>query len=337
MVRLSGARIGGRLDVTAAQLDGSSDPALDATRVRAEQGMVLRDAVLLGGDESQAAVELRGAQIGGDLDLLGARLGNDRGLSLRMSVATVQGALIMLRLAVTAGGINMRGASLAGLHDDPSQLAGHVGLQLDGLTYRGIPGDPAVQVTVQQRIDWLRRMPAYAAQPYRQVAAAYQAAGHEEEARRVLVAQQQHLGDSGVLTGWARRRHRLVGVTLGYGYQSWRAVAGLLVTIAVAAALLVSAGSATVRADAAAGGRGAAGAGSVANVTATGDCPVVDRIGLAIDTTVPLVDTGAAARCTIVTSGAGQTVLVLGWVLRLLGWAFATLVVAGYTGLVRRG
>jgi hypothetical protein len=181
-----------------------------------------------------------------------------------------------------------------------------------------------VRITVQHRIGWLRQLESYAAQPYRQLAAAYQAAGHEEEARRVLVAQQEHLRDSGLLTGWARRRHRLLGVTLGYGYQSWRAVAGLLATIAVAVVLLVTAGSATARAEAT--GR------------PVGGCPLVERIGLAIDTTVPLVDTGSATRCVIVSdSGTGQTVLVATWVLRLLGWAFATLVVAGYTGLVRRG
>jgi hypothetical protein len=65
---------------------------------------------------------------------------------------------------------------------------------------------------------------------------------------------------------------------------------------------------------------------------------VVERIGLAIDATVPLVDTGSASRCMIVADSAtGQAVFVVSWVLRLLGWAFATLVVAGYTGLVRRG
>jgi hypothetical protein len=324
MVRLAGARVGGRLDLVDAQLDGSSDPAFDGTRLQAAQGMMLRGAVLTGGDHRRGSLQLRSARIGGDLDIRAGRLRNERGLALRLSQATVQGPLIMTPVTVEAGGVSLRDASVGALHDDPSDLDAGVPLWLDGLTYRGIPGDPEVRVTVRQRIGWLRRMDAYAAQPYRQLAAAYQAAGHEEEARRLLVAQQEHLRDSGLLTGWARRRHRLLGVTLGYGYQSWRAVAGLLATIAVAIVLLVGAGSATTRAGA--GGQPAAG------------CPVVERIGLAIDATVPLVDTGSATRCTIAAdSGAGQAVLVVTWVLRLLGWAFATLVVAGYTGLVRRG
>jgi hypothetical protein len=323
MVRLSGARVGGRLDLVDAQLDGSSDPGFDGTRLQAAQGMMLRGAAVTGGDHRRGSLQLRGARIGGDLDLRGARLRNERGLAFRLSQATVQGPLIMTPVAVEAGGISMRHASVGALHDNPADLGRHVSLWLDGLTYRGLPGDPGVRVTVQQRIGWLRRMESYAAQPYRQLAAAYQAAGHEEEARRVLVAQQEHLHDSGLLTGWARRRHRLLGVTLGYGYQSWRAVAGLLATIAVAVALLVAAGSATARAEA--GGQQAV------------RCPVVERVGLAIDTTVPLVNTGSATRCAIVAeSGTGEAVLVVTWLLRLLGWAFATLVVAGYTGLVRR-
>ena len=72
-------------------------------------------------------------------------------------------------------------------------------------------------------------------------------------------------------------------------------------------------------------------------VPAGGPCPVVDRVGLAIDAAVPLVSTGARDRCRLATGTAtGQRLAVGGWVLTLLGWGSATLVVAGYTGLVRR-
>ena len=87
---------------------------------------------------------------------------------------------------------------------------------------------------VTERLRWLARMPAYAAQPYRQLAAAYQAAGHPDDARRVLVAQQEHLRRSGALTGWSRLRHRLFGLTLQYGYQPLRAVALLSATLLAA-------------------------------------------------------------------------------------------------------
>jgi hypothetical protein len=63
----------------------------------------------------------------------------------------------------------------------------------------------------------------------------------------------------------------------------------------------------------------------------------VDRIGLAVDTSIPLVSTGAADRCQLATGTAsGQGLAAAGWLLTLLGWASATLVVAGYSGWVRR-
>lgn len=125
--------------------------------------------------------------------------------------------------------------------------------------------------------------------------------------------------ESGRLAGWSRLRHRLLGLTLGYGYQTWRAVVGLAVVVLAAVALFL----------------GLAG-GTVARPADTA-CPAVDRIGLAIDTAVPLVQTGAGDRCDLATGTAsGRVLAVAGWGITLLGWGFASLVVAGYTGLVRR-
>ena len=47
--------------------------------------------------------------------------------------------------------------------------------------------------------------------------------------------------------------------------------------------------------------------------------------------------TSAGDRCEVATDTAtGRELAVSGWILTLLGWGSATLVVAGYTGLVRR-
>jgi hypothetical protein len=56
-----------------------------------------------------------------------------------------------------------------------------------------------------------------------------------------------------------------------------------------------------------------------------------------VDAAIPLVSTGAADRCQLATAtGSGQALAAAGWALTLLGWATATLVVAGYSGWVRR-
>jgi hypothetical protein len=135
-------------------------------------------------------------------------------------------------------------------------------------------------------------------------------------ARRVLVAQQEYLHRS--LTGWTRLQHRLFGLTLQYGYQPVRAVALLAAVLAIGIGLFLglSAGTST---------------------PAGTECPAVDRIGLAVDVAIPLVSTGATDRCQLATgTGSGQALAAAGWLLTLLGWAAATLVVAGHSGWVRR-
>jgi hypothetical protein len=314
-VRLAGGRLGGQLNLERATIDGGADAALAATRLRVEQAVRMQDAVLRCTGEA-AAVELRSARIGGDLDLERTRVANPGGVALRLNTAAVEGRAVLSELVVERGGLDFRDSTVGAFYDDPaSAVPAEDGfVELSGLTYRGVPGHPGVQVA--DRLAWLARMTAYAAQPYRQLAAAYQAAGHEDEARRVLVAQQQHLDRS--LTGWARLRHRLFGLTLQYGYQPGRAVALLAAVLAVAVALFLGLAGGT-RAE------------------AGGGCPAVDRIGLAVDAAVPLVSTGAADRCQLATgTRPGQALAAAGWVLTLLGWASGTLVIAGYSGWVRR-
>jgi hypothetical protein len=315
-IRLSGSRIGGRLDLVGAVVDGGTTPALLATRIEVAQEVSLNGAAFRSAGDA-AAVDLRSARIAGDLDAGHTRVANPDGVALRLNTATVQGRAVLSELVVERGGLDFRDTAVGAFYDDPaSALPAEDGfVELSGLTYRGVPGHPGVRVA--ERLAWLARMPAYAAQPYRQLAAAYQAAGHEDEARRVLVAQQRHLHRS--LSGWARLRHRLFGLILQYGYQPARAVAVLAAVLAVAVGLFLGLP----------GGTRTPGGGAA--------CVAVDRIGLAVDTSIPLVSTGAADRCQLATGTAsGQGLAAAGWVLTLLGWASATLVVAGYSGWVRR-
>jgi hypothetical protein len=48
------------------------------------------------------------------------------------------------------------------------------------------------------------------------------------------------------------------------------------------------------------------------------------------------VKTGARDRCTTTFGTTGQVLMVVGWTLQVLAWAFATLFVAGLTGAVRK-
>ncbi|MET9230915.1 hypothetical protein [Lentzea sp. NPDC003310] len=65
-------------------------------------------------------------------------------------------------------------------------------------------------------------------------------------------------------------------------------------------------------------------------------CSPVNRIGLAADLALPLVKLGGSPRCEPSNGPAGQWTTGVGWVVQVLGWSFATLSVAGFTGLVRK-
>ena len=55
---------------------------------------------------------------------------------------------------------------------------------------------------------------------------------------------------------------------------------------------------------------------------------------MGIEYSLPLVDTGVSTTCTTVSHG--QWLILFGLMLQLLGWAFATLFVAGFTNAVRK-
>ena len=120
---------------------------------------------------------------------------------------------------------------------------------------------------------------------------------------------------------------RITKVTLGYGYQPWRALlflAGVVVASCVRAVVL-----------------GAHGALAQTDKTATPgrSCTVVQQISVGLDRNLPVgtsfgpgqvrpdhgfgqCDRGLAERCR--------------WVLRLAAWVFAALFIAGFTSAVRK-
>lgn len=330
-VRLQGTHIGGGLQLTTARLVNRSGPALAAAQLQVTQAFEAWEGVANGAGDDGAVV-LRGAHVGGSLDARGAWVGNgsgpaldadgirvDQDLSLAEGFrASGEGVLGVVRLSAAAVG--------GRLHLDPSAVTNisvsSARWELDGLRYSGLPYGYRVD-------DWLRMLreatPEYAAQPYRQFAAAAAAAGHDGDARRILIAQRRDQLDSRQLTAQPERFFaQLTGWTLGFGYQPWRALLLLLATAALSIMLTLFVGAAgglrhTERA-----------------ITPGGECSVVERIGVGLDLSLPLVKTGAQGQCAPTTTRTGSTITVLGWLLQLLAWAFATLFVAGFTGAVRK-
>ncbi|MFI5606857.1 hypothetical protein ACIA77_06585, partial [Amycolatopsis sp. NPDC051903] len=331
-VRLPGAHIGGHLSCHGATLHNDSGPALDANAVQTGGAVFLSDGFSATGTGDRGAVILRTGHIGSQLVCNGATLHNDSGPALDATRVQTSGAVFLVQgLSATGDGegvvLDLTDLRVGGaLFFDPTALEHKRGagarLGVDGLVYSGLPRTNST--------DWLSLLgeatPAYSAQPYQQLAAAHRAAGHDREARRVLIQQRRDQIRRGALTGRGERSWaRLTGLLLGYGYQPWRALWGLLATLTLAGLITAWLGA----------------HGGLAQIqtppSATpAACTLVERVGVGLDLGTPLISTGARAHCDTTNTTTGQTLTVLGWGLRLLAWGFATLFIAGFTGAVRK-
>jgi hypothetical protein len=371
-VRLTGAHIGGQLNCLGAQLTNDTGPALSADGLTVDGSITLANGCTATGRGEKGAVRLTGAHIGGQLNCLRAQLTNVTGPALSADRLTVDGS-ISLTDGCTAtghgesGAVRLTGAHIGGqLMCSGAELSNQIGPVLDlthadagpfrltpgfaagerwsvelaGLTYQGIPRDGPLDWW----LDLLRNhTPAYAAQPWQQLAAVHRAAGHERDARRILIAQQDDRRrrllrpDSG-----ERFRHRvslwlyrtylsLTKLVVGYGYQTWRALIALLLILLTAAGLGLLSGYYH-----AVPGQHVASHTKATNAPGT-PCSTVEQIGLGVDLGLPLIKTNVRARCDLDSSSKpGQWITAGSWVLLVFSWGAATLVVAGYTGVVRR-
>jgi hypothetical protein len=327
-VRLVGAHCG-QLDCQLGMIHNDTGPALVADGLRVDQLVHLHLFEAIGAGED-GAVRLSGAHLGA-LDCTSATMRNDSGPALAAeglqvdqdvhfrggfeAVGAGDGVTLDLSEVRIGGALEFAPAQLEHTPNRHAQLA------LDGLTYAGLPKG------ISSR-NWLHLLregtKSYAAQPYQHFASAHRAAGNDEGVRTILMEQRRDQIHRGGLRGRDRAWARLTGVTLGYGYQPWRALL-FLIAVAITAVILAL----TL------GAQGGLARTDPQPPTAT-QCSVVERVAVGLDLGLPLVKTGTQAHCEPTTSTTGQVLTVAGWGLQVLAWAFATLFVAGFTGAVRK-
>jgi hypothetical protein len=299
-IRLSGAVIAGQLNLTSAWIANPEGPALVADYLETRSNVLLNHGFRAHARHSTGTVRLVGARIGGRLLCEGgqAHAIEPADLALNFSQTHVAGDVLL-----------------------PTSFA--VGmLMVTGLTYGGMTR----HATLAEWLDMLASKTShYTSQPYFQLAAAHRAAGHERDVRRIHLARQRDLLRRGELDFLGRLWHRITGLTVGYGYRP--AVALLWWVGAVLVSVLLIAGVAGP-------------AGLTTRVNTSGQpqqCSVVEQVGLALNTATPLVKPDSQQRCQLdANTGLGQIVVAGTWFLQVLAWAFVTLFVAGFTGLVRK-
>ncbi|MEU7788379.1 hypothetical protein [Amycolatopsis sp. NPDC049159] len=324
-IRLLGAHIGNSLELDRATVTNATGPALHAERLRADTNLFMRDATISGAGKL-GAIRLLGAHIGGQALLSVSRVDNSSGPLLVLHEMQIAGLLLFPPAVVCAAG--RQEVSRHRCPDSDRTITAH------GLTYTSL-----------QEISWrqwlhllVHHTIVYRPQPFQQLAATERAAGHDNNAREVLIAQQHDLrrrAPRALGNRLALGRHALWGWLGRYGYRAHRLVLALAVVLAFAAGLSLVAGHVTTR-------PGHQAAERVPPATAKPDaagtpCSPVELIGLGIDRGLPLGATGLRARCDLDTATRwGQMFTVILWVLQALLWGLATLAIAAYTGLVRK-
>jgi hypothetical protein len=214
-VRLLGARIAGQLNLAGAHLANPDGYAFNADRMTVAGTMFCDN-----GFRAEGEMRMLGVRIGGRLRFDGADLANPGGNVLTADQMVVTEGVYCQDGFQAEGGISLYRTNIGVLCDDPGSWPRR--LVLDGFTYEGLyPYLPA-----GRRLKWLRRMDDYRAQPYEQLAAYYRRLGHDEQARRVLLAQLR--ARTNERPWWARSWGWFQDVLAGYGYAPGRAVGWLV-------------------------------------------------------------------------------------------------------------
>ncbi|MEU9703650.1 oxidoreductase [Streptomyces sp. NPDC047981] len=230
-VRMRGAQLPGGLFMRGARLES---PGPDGVAL-AVDNVVASSLNFSGGFTANGTVRLRGAQISDSLSFEGAVLNGapdgEGPVLLGMLLQAVDFDFTLAR--PPAGAVDLRGARVSYLHDSRQSWPDVV--ELDGFVYGTIKVDEAGErreaavrrEPVADRVEWIRRSSGYSPQPYEQLASWYRSVGHDDDARRVLLAKQRHRRRT--LPPANRVWGLLLDLTVGYGYRPW--LAGLWLVV----------------------------------------------------------------------------------------------------------
>ena len=337
----------------------------------AAYGMRVSDDVFLDtGFTAAGTVSFAAAHFGRSVEFKPTTLVGEGLVALDMAGAQVAGALRWAPVAQVLGRVDLEGTVLGELADDWGEgrisangywpVAGM--LRLNCFAYDRIGGNH--QPPVKQRLEWVRSQysqhrpeptalwtngimappvivppPATAAaedgrsfapEPYEQLAKVYRQAGNDGEAREVAIARRVDERRYGNLDTYRKDGNWFFDKTIKFGYQTWRAALGLIVVFVafLVMSLFAQHHHAIVPVNDLAVGVHPV---PVATRCASG-YPCFYPFGYAVDVVIPVINLHQADFWGL--DGWGW--VVGSWAATVLGRAAVTLLVVGYTGLVRQ-
>jgi hypothetical protein len=365
------ARIGGRFDAIDARLSSSSSPSLRLKRAKVDDSVVLRGAtchgpVLLSNMTIRANLELDSVTVHGpardSIDLRDtvvegraslAHMRTDEPVSLvdfevrgELDIESSSLAALFCRGAranslrvneVASPCVNLRDARARTFHDVRQDWATVERLRLEGFVYDQLSAPE--QRTWQDRARWLSRQEFWSPEPYHHLARIWRSHGRERDARKLLVAagreqlrrsKRNYPGPGRPVQAGTGERLRLRVLRLiGFGYEPWWALIPALVLVAIGSLLVAGAVSNEQMVHS-----------ERPNQTAV-RCPDAPQCIApwlySLDTLLPIVDLHQESTWTPDPRDRwGRATMYWRWITIALGWALTSLVVAGFTSLVRR-
>ena len=324
-VRFARATIGRQLVCTDGVFDNQHGSALDLT------GLITPGDVLANGDfRATGEVRMRNADITRDLDFSHAQLRGGRGLDARGF--RVGGRLIWNLDQPSEGLINLSSGQVS-LLDDTIRSWPKKKYVLAGLNYRpAIDGNN--EITVDQRLDWLRDTKDYTATAYQQLAETYRLIGEEKTAEKISIESMRDLRRRGDLRRRSRWWNKFLDWTVGYGYRLHRPFLALLV-LGLLGALLYYLGeraglifATQIKSDTP----------KSASAGCSAGYPCFNPLVYSFQLLIPGLDLREATYWwpDLSKHPWGLPLTIYTWVMIVLGWVLATAVVAGITQLFRR-
>jgi hypothetical protein len=167
-------------------------------------------------------------------------------------------------------------------------------------------------------------------QPYEQLTTVYRQAGRETDAREVAIARRADLRRYGSLNWYRKAANWFMDKTIKFGYQTWRAALGLAVVFVAFLVMTIFAQqhhAIVPVSDLVVGVHPVPVA-----IRCTTAYPCFYPLGYDVDVVLPVINVHQADFWGL--NGWGW--VAGSWAATVLGWAAVTLLVVGYTGLVRR-
>lgn len=378
-IAMAGARIDGDLQICGAEIYSDESDAIFAPSLRVDgsvflgnypysagetrlvsQGMLFFSSCRVGHDFFVSNVAISISSEPATIQVFSATEEHGRDIALSMARAKIGGLLYLQDNQITAGIVNLAGAQVQRLKDEPAGPGASYPIRLDGFRY--VDFSRHTDTDIHSRLAWLERRPKgtpFTTQPYEQLAYVLGQIGHRRDAQTVLM-QKERLNRLEARSHMQRRPARrllswisdtVLRLTVGYGFRPGRAaVLGIILILGLgvfftrvwtvgdmtpnAAPILVSSDwIAATKSHPANPGAFWASPGQAGQ-----DWESFNGYAYAADLVIPIVSLGQEDAWAPSTSRSelGRVGWWLRWFAKAIGWILTALGAGAITGVIRR-